>query len=116
MQPSIARTLAPPVHEAAWLKRQLEMCSNRSGETVPVPQPDYAFGPYLPNGIPTNPLNGRSSIRILREGESFESVVDGLYGWIYDPRSGEVQPHILPFLKSQRSNRELRHVGSGQRE
>lgn len=96
-QPLAASGLGPLVHEESWLRRQLEMPSNRTGDTLPDSSADYSYGPYLPKGIPTNPLNRQDSIRILREGESIDSVVDGLYGWVYDPRSGEVQPHVLPF-------------------
>ncbi len=100
-RPEVARTLGPPVHDTRWLERQLQMYTNSVGWTQPAPSPEFSFGPYLRQGLPVNPMNGFSSVRILREGEGFDEVVDALYGWVYDPRSGEVRPHVLPFQEHQ---------------
>lgn len=109
--PQVARTLGPPVYDAAWLERQLSMSSDGDGWTAPAASPGFSYGPYLPKGVPVNPTNGQRSIRILREGETFDSVVDALYGWVYDPRSGEVRPHVLPFERLQRINKRFGNVG-----
>ena len=100
-RPEVARTLGPPVHDARWLERQLQMYTDSTGWTQPVPSAEFPFGPYLPQGLPVNPMNGFHSVRILREGEDFDEVVDAIYGWVYDPRSGEVRPHVLPFQRYQ---------------
>jgi hypothetical protein len=100
VRPNVASTLGPPEYGENHLCRQLEMPSDRLGFTMPTGGGQYTYGPYLPNGIPVNPRNGQRSIRILGEGESFEAVVDKLYGWVYDPRTGEVRPHTLPFEHS----------------
>lgn len=110
-----ASSLAPPVFTTGDLVRQLEQHTDRYGATLPTPEVGYDHGPYLPNGLPRNPGTGLRSVRILEEGESFGHVIDGLYGWIYDPRTGEVRPHELPFpgLRSARQN--TRHGGLLQR-
>jgi|GEM_PF-2338771 len=100
LDPATAMALGPAIHEEDWLRRQLELASGPDGSTRPVASPSHPFGPYLPNGIPTNPANGLDSIRVLGEGETFEGVVDDLYGWVYDPRSGELRPHDPPFQQS----------------
>lgn len=94
---SEAHSLAPERYDARVLERQLTQFSDNHGATLPTAEGQHHLGPYLPNGIPTNPTTGLQSFRILEEGERAEHVVDGLYGWIYDPRTGEVLPHQLPF-------------------
>lgn len=110
-----ASTLAPPVFASSELVRQLQQRSDRHGATLPTAEPGYDYGPYLPNGIPSNPGTGLRSIRVLEEGEAFGHVVDGLYGWIYDPRTGEVRPHELPFGGLRAARHNTRHGGLLQR-
>lgn len=102
MPRNIAHGLGPVEFEERTLRRQLTMSSNARGDTLPTAEGEFAFGPYLPNGVPSNPLNGLDSIRILGESEAFDAVIDGIYGWVYDPRSGEVKAHVLPFQQIPR--------------
>jgi general secretion pathway protein G len=53
--------------------------------TSPTRTADHTFGPYLPR-IPTNPINGLSTVAVLDDSELF--VADGTTGWIYQPRAG----------------------------
>ncbi|MFT7668989.1 MAG: hypothetical protein ACI8X5_001689 [Planctomycetota bacterium] len=110
--PSMANSLGPVTFEELSLRRQLEMNSNSGGSTIPTASTEYHFGPYLPNGIPLNPRNNLASIRVLQEGETFRGIVDGIYGWVYDPRTGEIQPHELPFQNLPKSKKTIRRAGS----
>lgn len=97
--PSPAPSLAPPEYDEVWFERQLRMASSAEGSIAPVRAGEYEFGPYLAEGLPLNPMTGLRTVRILREGESFDSIRDGIYGWLYRPQSGEVRAHRLPFTR-----------------
>jgi hypothetical protein len=96
---SFAHTLAEPSYNSLSLVRQLQMHSDQDGTTLPSAEAGYSFGPYLPDGIPINPENHLSTVRVLQPGESIDRVLDGIYGWVYDPRTGEVTKHQFPFQK-----------------
>lgn len=53
--------------------------------TSPTRSAEHTFGPYLPR-IPTNPINGRSSVLVLADAD--EITADGSTGWIFQPRTG----------------------------
>jgi len=108
---SEASSLAPERYDAVVLERQLTQHSDARGATLPTAEGPHRFGPYLPNGVPANPTTGLRSFRILDEGERPEHVVDGLYGWIYDPRTGEVLPHRLPFQERWGNRRQSTRHG-----
>jgi type II secretory pathway pseudopilin PulG len=69
---------------AEALEQQLLLPTNRAGEWGP----GYALGPYLPEGLPANPINGHTSVRVLGSDEPWPLSADGTHGWIYDPRTG----------------------------
>ena len=94
-EPVEAGTLGPRIYDQLWLARQLEMCTDSYGFVVPQFLTSHPWGPYLPSGIPFNPETGLNTVRIVDEGESLVSANDGLFGWIYDPRSGLVEPDQL---------------------
>ena len=86
-----------PSFDTVWLTRHLRMASNRAGQVAPRPTTEHAYGPYLPGELPVNPHTGLRTVRVLTGDESFDSVRDGIYGWLYRPKSGEVRAHRLPF-------------------
>jgi len=92
-RPAEAGTLDERVFEQDWLLRQLRMFTDSEGRVVPQQLTSHPFGPYLEGGIPLNPSTGLRTVRVLAAGEKPESVRDGIYGWIYDPRTGAVSPH-----------------------
>ena len=104
-QPTVARTLGAPIYRAEWLVRQLTMSSDSHGGVGPADLTSFPFGPYMPNGIPTNPRTGLSSVYVLAEGESFRSILPGIFGWVYDPRCGEVRPHRTPLELNRHASR-----------
>lgn len=104
-----SKTVGEPSYGVLPLHRQLQLMSDGDGATLPTQEGEFTFGPYLPNGVPTNPQNGLKSVRLLEPGESFDRILDGVYGWVYDPRSGEVQPHVLPFQRASLTRKTTPH-------
>ncbi|MCB9914026.1 MAG: hypothetical protein H6828_02620 [Planctomycetes bacterium] len=98
-RPTAERGLAPAVYEGVWFERQLRLASDDLGRVAPATSSAYPHGPYLPGGVPLNPLTGLRTVRLLEECESFDAIRDGIYGWLYDPRSGELRAHRLPILR-----------------
>lgn len=70
---------------------QAMLSSNAEGETASRGTLGYKFGPYL-SRIPTNPLNSRSTVQIVNNGDAFPDVGDDSHGWIYKPETGEIRP------------------------
>jgi hypothetical protein len=85
------QSLAPASFDEFSLIQQLQFYTDLSGSPLPTNEVTHPFGPYLPNGIPTNPLNGWDQIYLLVEGETFESVDADRSGWLYNPRNGDLQ-------------------------
>jgi prepilin-type N-terminal cleavage/methylation domain-containing protein len=55
--------------------------------------PSFDKGPYLPEGIPINPLNDSNYAHGTME-EEFEATA--FQGWVYYPRTGQVWPGEMP--------------------
>lgn len=53
--------------------------------------PRSGEGAGLELALPTNPVNGLSTLRVLLPGESLPPAADGRSGWILDPRTGELR-------------------------
>ncbi|HIG11837.1 MAG TPA: hypothetical protein EYQ59_09315 [Planctomycetes bacterium] len=96
-KPAALQTLGRAEYNSIWFTRQLSLSSNAMGEVCPQLLPEYPHGPYLSERLPVNPRTGFRTLRILERGERFESIRDGIYGWLYNPESGEVRAHQLPF-------------------
>jgi general secretion pathway protein G len=56
----------------------------------------YPFGPYLVDGIPPNPLTGRSIVT-LTDRFPPKAPSDG-GGWIYHPATGQIAADVAEFL------------------
>ena len=69
--------------EAAFLDH-VTRASNSIGATAAVNTPGYPYGPYM-REIPTNPFNGKTSVRVLSASEAFPNSPADQYGWIYQP-------------------------------
>ena len=50
---------------------------------------EYPYGPYLTD-IPTNPLNGLFSVRVIADSKPNVSEVTGAFGWLYHPATGHI--------------------------
>jgi len=57
-------------------------------------RPERARGPYRNGGVPSNPVNGLSSVRFLRADEPWPQEADGLTGWLYRPATGEIRANL----------------------
>lgn len=90
------RSLAPPTYDAYSLTQQLQLNTDLAGTVLPSGGESHPFGPYLPNGIPINPLNGKSRILVVQPGESFETTRDRGFGWVYNPLNGDLRPAGQP--------------------
>lgn len=66
------------------LAEQLGGTTSEAGEWGP----GLPFGPYLQQGLPTNPINGLASVRVLGAHEPWPMGAEGTHGWVYDPRTG----------------------------
>ena len=84
--------------DALAFERQLAQPSDVWGRTAPAAFTGYAFGPYLPEGLPANPLNGLASTRLLADGERFSAEADGSTGWVFQPASGELRANARGAL------------------
>jgi len=76
--------------DGRWLTRQLTHASDRAGATHREEDIDFPYGPYLPGGLPRNPVNGLNDVRAVTSGEDEAPEPDGATGWLYDPQTGEV--------------------------
>ena len=81
-------SLGAPAAERDF-QRQLMLSTDEQGHAVPQALASHPFGPYLPGGIPQNPINGRTDVRIVRD-RSLPSLIDGESGWVYDASTGEL--------------------------
>lgn len=77
--------------DAGLLERQLTYATDRAGEIAPQAETGFPFGPYLPSGLPVNPIHGRSDVRIT----DGEAPPDGSSGWSVDIRTGSVSSNAL---------------------
>jgi hypothetical protein len=54
------------------------------------------LGPYLPEGIPANPLTGRS---VITATETFPpEAASGQGGWLYQQETGQIAPDLPNIL------------------
>jgi prepilin-type N-terminal cleavage/methylation domain-containing protein len=75
-------TTAAPTEKA--FIAHLTQSSNAAGETRPPNTPGYRYGPYF-REIPDNPVNGKSTVQIIADGEDFPAQADDSHGYIYQP-------------------------------
>jgi prepilin-type N-terminal cleavage/methylation domain-containing protein len=59
---------------------QMTHSTNAKGQIGPASEV-YPFGPYLKQ-IPTNPVNGLSTLRVV---DAFPDASAGTHGWVYEP-------------------------------
>ena len=60
------------------------------------PGPDYPYGPYLPDGIPINPITG--SRRIAPCETVPPASASGEVGWLYHQQSGSIFPDVEGYV------------------
>jgi general secretion pathway protein G len=60
--------------------------TNETCESAAIGTDGYRFGPYL-REVPTNPINGKSSVDVLADDATIPAEGDNSHGWIYHPAS-----------------------------
>ena len=91
LAPATDGTLSPQEYDARWMERQLRMHSDDAGDVVPEHIRTHPHGPYLGQGVPRNPVNHLTTVKVLGRGESMPADADGTTGWVFDPSSGEIR-------------------------
>jgi prepilin-type N-terminal cleavage/methylation domain-containing protein len=81
-------TAAAPTEQA--FIDQATLSSNAAGQTAAVGTPGFERGPYMQR-IPVNPLNNKSTIQTLANGENFPANADDSHGWIYKAATGDIR-------------------------
>lgn len=69
---------------------QATLSSNAAGQTAAVGTAGFERGPYMQK-IPVNPLNNKSTIQMLANGENFPANADNSHGWIYKAATGRMR-------------------------
>lgn len=87
-----------PLADEDWFVRQLELFTDDRGRTVPRRLATHPHGPYLSRGVPANPFNGSTRVRILEADQEFPPRPSGHWGWIYSPGTGELRANVPGFL------------------
>jgi hypothetical protein len=88
---------------ARTLEQQLFSSSDVTGESIAPSiagraSASRALGPYLNGHLPTNPIDGLSSVHVLGEGDDWPELADDSAGWIYQPRTGEVRANAQGWV------------------
>lgn len=83
------QTTATPTEQA--FIDQATLSSNNAGQTAAIGTAGFERGPYMQK-IPMNPLNKKSSVQMLANGEAFPAAGDDSHGWIYKAETGEIRP------------------------
>ena len=81
------QTSAAPTEQA--FIDQATLSSNSAGQTAAIGTAGFERGPYMQK-MPVNPLNGKSSVQILGDGENFPAADDS-HGWVCKPATSEMR-------------------------
>ena len=68
------------------MQEQLKFPSNAAGQTCSIADSTFRYGPYLRQGIPTEPINNDATVAISTTGTM--PAVTGK-GWAYDTKTGK---------------------------
>ena len=70
------------------MQEQLKFPSNAAGQTCSIANAVYRYGPYLRQGIPTEPIKNSADIAFSNDGAMDAPAEDGK-GWAYDSKTGK---------------------------
>ena len=70
------------------MEEQLKFPSNAAGQTCSIANAVYRYGPYLRQGIPTEPINNDATIAFTSTGTMTAPAAGGK-GWAYDSKTGK---------------------------
>ena len=71
--------------EALFLNHMI-LSSKETLETASPGTSGFDFGPYM-QMIPVNPVNRKSTVQIIPDGQAFPTEPDDSHGWIYKPQT-----------------------------
>lgn len=74
---------------------QLEYPTNAQGEPG-IAGRAHPYGPYLPNGLPVNPITGSNVVSPTSEYPPQEASEKG--GWLYHQETGQIAPDLEDYL------------------
>jgi prepilin-type N-terminal cleavage/methylation domain-containing protein len=88
------KTTTPDEAKSAFIAQLLQY-SDASGRTSPTRKPGFPFGPYLSQGIPSNPVPPQSNdIQVVFDHSHLTSVEQT--GWVVVVPSGQILPNTPP--------------------
>ncbi len=70
------------------MQEQLKFPSNAAGQTCSIANAVFRYGPYLRQGIPTEPINNSADIAFTNDGAMDAPTEEGK-GWAYDSKTGK---------------------------
>lgn len=79
---------------------QLTLASKKDGSTAALGTAGYPLGPYLKTGVPANPFNGLSTVKIIADGVAFPTAGDDTTGWVFKPETGELKANTAATTSS----------------
>lgn len=91
---AVTRDAAANTNHAATFIAQLTQFTDLGGNVLPPGSTTSLFGPYLRDGIPSNPMcthcsdGGAARVAMIAEGAPLQCRPTLDAGWIYDPRTG----------------------------
>jgi prepilin-type N-terminal cleavage/methylation domain-containing protein len=83
----VGNSVAAAAGEAA-MRAQLTMFTNAAGEACPTGNGTFRYGPYLRQGIPTEPFTNSALIAVPAAGAAAAPVAGG-QGWAYSTGTGQ---------------------------
>jgi len=72
----------------AAMTAQLSLVTNAAGEACPTGNAIFRFGPYLRQGIPTEPFTNSNAVTVPANGAAAVAVAGG-QGWAYSTGTGQ---------------------------
>lgn len=73
---------------AEALAAQLKQYSNSAGQVCSAQGGDFKYGPYLRQGLPTEPISGKADVVVTATGAAIVPAA-ATDGWAYDSKSGQ---------------------------
>lgn len=80
-------SVAAGVGEAA-MRAQLTLFTNAAGEACPTGDATFRYGPYVRQGIPTEPFSNSIAVTVAANGAAAVAVAGG-EGWAYSTGTGQ---------------------------
>jgi prepilin-type N-terminal cleavage/methylation domain-containing protein len=68
---------------------QLQYYTNASGQACTAPNDTYKYGPYLRQGLPSEPINNKPDVLVTTTGAPIVVADTATGGWAYDAKSGQ---------------------------